>query len=246
MDEFPLQLATIRKFLPTAKNRPTCAARGSMTDKRYANLWIINRTARSPPAHHRNRPILAALSPDSTRIAYLSDADGKQQSISAGWIPARPPASPISRKRLTPSPGPRRKMLSFSSFSRQRPAHRDLPALLRRKMGGARHGLRPPRLSLQRHRYLKPGFMQVFVVSAEGGAPRQVTNGNFPTVARMGSFRAAWSPDSKFLLVSANRHPESDHELSRHRSLRIQRSDGALRALTNRKGPTMLPAFRPR
>ncbi len=98
--------------------------------------------------------------------------------------------------------------------------------------------------------------MQVFVVSAEGGAPRQVTNGNFPNGGNeWGPSRAAWSPDSKFLLVSANRHPESDHEGFDTEVYEFSVSDGALRALTNRKGPdnaspiakarTMLPAFRP-
>ena len=44
-------------------------------------------------------------------------------------------------------------------------------------------------------------------------------------------------PDGKFLLVSANRHPESDHEYFDTEVYEFAVSDGALRALTNRKGP---------
>ncbi len=94
--------------------------------------------------------------------------------------------------------------------------------------------------------YLKPGFMQVFVVSAEGGAPRQVTNGNFPNGGNEWSpTRPVWSPDSKFLIVSANRHPESDHEYVDTEIYEFSVSDGAVRALTNRKGPDDAPCISP-
>src|SRR5205823_7419644 len=86
--------------------------------------------------------------------------------------------------------------------------------------------------------YLKPGFMQVFVVSADGGAPRQVSNGNFPNGGNeFGPSRASWTPDGKFLLVSANRHAEADHEYFDTEVYEFGVGDGALRALTNRKGP---------
>jgi acylaminoacyl-peptidase len=94
--------------------------------------------------------------------------------------------------------------------------------------------------------YLKPGFMQVFVVSAEGGAARQVTNGNFPNGGNeFGATRASWSPDGKFLLISANRHPESDHEVFDTEVYEFNVSDGAFRALTNRKGPDNNPTVSP-
>ena len=88
--------------------------------------------------------------------------------------------------------------------------------------------------------------MQIFVVSADGGAPRQVTNGNFPNGGNeYGPNRATWTPDGKFLLVSANRHPESDHDTFDTEVYEFSVADGSLRALTNRKGPDNNPPSLP-
>ena len=38
--------------------------------------------------------------------------------------------------------------------------------------------------------YLKPGYSQIFVVSSEGGAPRQLTTGKFPHAPGVGDLAA--------------------------------------------------------
>jgi len=94
--------------------------------------------------------------------------------------------------------------------------------------------------------YLKPGYMQIFVVSAEGGSPRQISNGNFPNGGNeFGPSRASWTPDGKFLIVSVNRHPESDHAFFDDEVYEFSVADGSLRALTNRKGPDNSPVVSP-
>ena len=88
--------------------------------------------------------------------------------------------------------------------------------------------------------------MQVFVASAEGGAPGQVTNGNFPNGGNeFGPSRASWTPDGKYLIVSANRHPESDHKYFATVVCEFNVSDGSMRLLTNRKGPDSSPEVSP-
>jgi len=52
-------------------------------------------------------------------------------------------------------------------------------------------------------------------------------------------------PDGKFLLVSANRHAESEHEYLDTEIYEFNIADGALRALTNRKGPDANPDVSP-
>src|SRR2546427_8094616 len=94
--------------------------------------------------------------------------------------------------------------------------------------------------------YLKPGYSQVFVVSAEGGAARQVTTGDFPNGGSVfGPNRAVWTPDGKYLLVAANRHAESEHVFMDTEVYEFSVADGAVRALTNRKGPDNAPAISP-
>ena len=252
MDEFQLQIATDPQISPDGKK--IVYVRGfadSMTDKRYANLWIINADGSD------HRPISTGnrtdgsprWSPDGTRIAYLSDADGKQQ-IYVRWMDSGQTAR-ITNLEEGPDAiawSPDGKMLSFSSLVRGKGPHiADLPTA----PPGAKWA--EPATAYDRlvYRfngagYLKPGFMQVFVVSAEGGAPRQVTNGNFPNGGNEWSpTRPVWSPDGKFLIVSANRHPESDHEYVDTEVYEFSVSDGAVRALTNRKGPDDAPCVSP-
>src|SRR5439155_448191 len=57
--------------------------------------------------------------------------------------------------------------------------------------------------------------------------------------------RADWTPDGKYLIISANRHPESDHAYFDTEVYEFSVADGALRALTNRKGPDNSPEVSP-
>jgi dipeptidyl aminopeptidase/acylaminoacyl peptidase len=244
MDEFQLQLATDPQISPDGKKIVYVRRFADpMTDKRYSNLWIIN----SDGTDHRaittgNRSDASPRwSPDGTRIAYLSDADGKQQ-VYIRWMDSGQSAR-ITNLEQSPDAiawSPDSKMLSFSSLVLGKGPHlADLPAA----PSGAKWADPPAAYDRLVYRfngagYLKPGFMQVFVVSADGGAPRQITNGNFPNGGNeFGPTRASWSPDGKFLLVSANRHPESDHEYFDTEVYEFSVADGALRALTSRKGP---------
>ena len=94
--------------------------------------------------------------------------------------------------------------------------------------------------------YLKPGFMQLFVVSADGGFPRQITTDNFANGGNeFGPNRAAWSSDGGSLIVSANRHPESDHAYFDTELYQFNLADGSARALTKRKGPDNSPVISP-
>src|SRR2546422_872781 len=54
--------------------------------------------------------------------------------------------------------------------------------------------------------YLKPGYTQLFVVPAEGGAARQISTGKFQHGgAAWRASEAVWTPDSKYLIMAANR-----------------------------------------
>src|SRR5258706_14878868 len=82
MDEFQLQLAADPQISPDGKKIVYLRRSADpMTDKRYANLWIINADGSDHrPLTTGNRSDSSPRwSPDSTCVAYLSDADGKQQ-----------------------------------------------------------------------------------------------------------------------------------------------------------------------
>src|SRR6266852_4421402 len=252
MDEFQFQLATDPQISPDGKKIVyVLRFADPMTDKRYANLWIINAdgTDHRPPSSGNHSYASPRWSPDGTRIAFLSDVDGKQQ-IYVRWMDSGQIAR-ITNLEQSPDAiawSPDGRMISFSSLVLGKGPHlADLPTA----PSGAKWADPPTAYDRLVYRfngsgYLKPGFMQVFVVSAEGGAPRQVTNGNFPNGGNeFGPTRAAWSPDGKFVIVAANRHPESDHEVFDTEVYEFSVSDGALRALTNRKGPDNSPSASP-
>lgn len=250
MDEFQIQLATDPQISPDGKQIVYVRRFADpMTDKRYSNLWIINADGSEHRAittgnHNDNSP---RWSPDGTRIAYLSDADGHSQ-IYVRWMDSGQTAR-ITDLEQSPEAiewSPDGKMLSFSSLVLGKGPHlADLPS----PPAGAKWA--EPATAYDRlvyrfngARYLKPGFMQIFVVSAEGGAPRQVSSGNFPNGGNeFGANRATWTQDGKSLLISANHHPESDHDTFDTEVYEFSLTGGPGHALTNRKGPDNSPVI---
>jgi len=252
MDEFQIQLPTDPQISPDGKKIVYVRRFADpMTDKRYSNLWIINAdgTDHRPLTSGNRSDVSPRWSPDGMRLAYLSDTDGKQQ-IYIRWMDTGQTAR-ITNLEQAPDAinwSPDGKMLSFSALvSGKGPHLADLPA----PPSGAKWADPPAAYNRLVYRfngtgYLKPGYMQIFVVDSEGGAPRQVTNGNFPNGGNeFGPSRAAWTPDGKYLVVSVNRHPESDHEYLDTEVYEFSVADGSLRALTNRKGPDNSPVVSP-
>jgi len=250
MDEFRIQFPTDPQISPDG--RKIVYVRNfadSITDRRYSNLWVIN----SDGTDHRalttgNRTDMSPRwSPDGTRLAYLSEADGKTQ-IYIRWMDSGQTARITNSEQ---SPGgiawsPDGKSLSFSAFvAGKGPRLADLPA----PPPGAKWADPPAAYDQLVYRfngpgYLKPGHRQLFVVSAEGGAARQLTTDGFPNGGdELSPNRAIWTPDGKYLLVSINRHPESDHEYFDTDVCEVAVSDGTLRRLTNRRGPDDSPAI---
>jgi dipeptidyl aminopeptidase/acylaminoacyl peptidase len=252
MDEFQLQLPTDPQISPDGK-RIVYVRRFNdpMTDKRYANLWIINAdgTDHRPLTTGNRSDVSPRWSPDGLRLAYLSDADGKQQ-LYIRWMDTGQTAR-ITNLEQSPDAiawSPDGKMLSFSALVLGKGPHlADLPA----PPSGAKWADPPTAYDRLVYRfngsgYLKPGYMQIFVVDSEGGAPRQVTNGNFPNGGNeFGPNRASWTPDGKYLIASVNRHAESEHEYLDTEVYEFSVADGSLRPLTNRKGPDNSPQVSP-
>jgi dipeptidyl aminopeptidase/acylaminoacyl peptidase len=252
MDEFQLQLPSDPQISPDGRKIVYVRHFADpMTDRRYANLWIINADGSDHrPLTSGNRSDSSPRwSPDGLRLAYLSDADGKQQ-IYIRWMDSGQTAR-ITNVDEGPSAitwSPDGKMLSFSALVPGKAPHiADLPS----PPSGAKWAEPPTAYDRLVYRfngagYLKPGFMQLFVVSADGGSPRQVTTDNFANGGNeFGPNRAEWTPDGKYLLVSADRHPESDHAYFDTEVYEFSVADGAMRALTKRTGPDNSPALSP-
>ena len=252
MDEFNIQTATEPQISPDGKKIVYVRRfADAMTDQRYSNLWIVSadggdHRALTTGNHSDTQP---RWSPDGTRIAYVSDADGRPQ-IYVRWMDTGQTAriTDLDQAPEAVEWSPDGRMISFSALVLGKTPHiADLPS----PPAGAKWA--DPAMVYDRlvyrfdgRGYLKPGYSQIFVVPADAGAPRQVTSGDFPNGGdNFGSNRAAWTQDGKYLIVSANRHSEEEHAFFDTDVYEFSVADGAVRALTNRRGPDDSPNISP-
>src|SRR5437867_2359705 len=220
-------------------------------DKRRSNLWIIN----SDGSDHR--PLTTGnfsdtsprWSSDGTQIAYLSDRDGAAQ-IYRMWLDTGQTAKLTN---LENAPGgiawsPDGKWISFVAHVSEKPAS---IITMPQPPAGAKWA-EPARVidklvyRFNGPGYLKPGYSHVFVVPSDGGTPRQISSGDFQHGGI--GFRASdpvWTPDGKYLIMSANRRPDYELEPLDTEVYEFSVADGAVRALTNRKGPDNAPQVSP-
>ncbi len=214
-------------------------------DRSLANLWQIDVDS------GEERPVTsgpigvsgAVLAPDATRVAYTGQDDVGAQ-LFVTWLDV-PRTAQLTR--LAERPGnlawsPDGRWLAFSMLV---PAEAPTMGKLPRKPERAEWAA-PPEV-VERAVYRNDGsgkrphgFVQVFVISADGGSPRQLTFGEFDHENGI-----AWSADSKALYISANRNPDWETDVLNTDIYRLDVASGDIVALTERKGPDYAPAASP-
>jgi acylaminoacyl-peptidase len=250
LDVFNFQLATDPQISPDGK-RVVYVRQFSdiMGDQRHSNLWIINvdgsdHRALTTGNHNDSSP---RWSPDGTQVAFISNHDGSPQ-IYRRWMDSGETARVTN---LTNAPSgiawsPDGKWISFA-------AHVPAPAAHIGTLPSAPEGAKwaePAKVidklvyRFNGMGYLKPGYTHLFVVPADGGTPRQISQGNFQHGGlAFQAGEAVWTPDSKYLLLSANRHANPDKEPVNSEIYEFSVQDGSVKALTTRNGPDSEPAI---
>lgn len=223
------RIAFVRNFMDMKK------------DRRRSNLWVINvdGTDLRPLTTGDTNDTSPRWSPDGKRLLYLSRTDGSAQ-LYCRWMDsgqtARLTQTATDPAGLAWSPDGKSIAFTMHVAEPQKP-YVELPA----KPDGAEWAEPFKMIQKVNYRfdgkgYLKDGYHHLFVLPAEGGTPRQVTNGPYDHRET-----PAWTPDGKSLIFFANRHPDGEYDPLNTEIYEVSLTDGAIKALTDRQGPDAFP-----
>jgi len=215
-------------------------------DRQRSNIWLVDKDGQrlrqlTNGGWRDSEPV---WSPDSKRIAFLSDRDGTTQ-LYTMWMDTREVAQLTHLER---APGgfkwsPDGKQLAFTARVP------DVEPILSIKMPRRPEGAEwaKPVTVIDRLSWradgtgpTERGFAHVFVVDAStGGTPRQLTTGKYNHTA------FNWSADGKTVFVAGIRKPDAEYLRGDSEIYAITTATGELRTLTDRKGPDREPVPSP-
>ncbi|MDN3379512.1 MULTISPECIES: S9 family peptidase [unclassified Pseudoalteromonas] len=215
------------------------------SDRKVSNIWSVNSSSKQlqPLTSGVHMDYSPVLSPDETRLAFISTRDGSSQ-IYVKWLNTGAVAK-ISN--LTQSPGnltwsPNSKKLVFSQFV---PAASASPVSLPGKPKGANWAEPAKYIDDVYYRadgggYTKKGFRHLFEISATGGNANQLSSGDFDHGGPV-----SFSKDGDSLYFSANRHTDYLFKQTNSEIYKLDLQSAEIIQITDRLGPDGQPMVSP-
>ena len=216
-----------------------------MTDRARRGIWLVDIATgeQSPLAAGDNTNIAPRWSPDGRRLAYVSaNKDGAQ--LFVRWMETGRVAK-LANLEQAPNDvawSPDGKTLALTMLCPEDP--KPLGSRLSPPDGAS---WAAPLKIIDRVTYradgegfLKPGHRHLFVVSADGGPPRQITFGRFDDAGPI-----SFTGDGKGVLFATNRADNWERDPQESEIYQVDLASGGLSRLTHRVGPDLSPTVSP-
>jgi dipeptidyl aminopeptidase/acylaminoacyl peptidase len=212
-----------------------------VNDSRKNELYIMD--ADGTKNRFFSKGSSASWSPDGTRIAYMAQGEPSGSQIFIKYKNTEG-ATQITRVEKTPSNikwSPDGKYIAFNMLV---PFNDTWSIKMPEKPKGAKWTDNPKvvtKMNYKRDRvgYLEEGFIHVFIVSSDGGTPRQITQGNWNHNG------IEWTPDGKEILFTSLRVEEAEYEYRQSNIYAVHVETSQIRQLTNRNGIDSSPVVSP-
>ncbi len=223
-------------------------------DRWVPELWIVNADGT------RNRFLTKGSSPvwspDGTRIAFVGGDGDDGRQILVRWMDEEGATSQITRGGPTPRDLHWSPDSSRIAFTRMVPAPEtwDLPSMPAPPPGA--EWTKTPRIVRRMHfrqdrvGFLEEGFRHLFVVPADGGAARRLTEGAWHVGSRgaVGLDYGAgmdWTPDGSGIVFDASREEDADLRYRESHLHFVELATGSVRQITTERGPWSGPVVSP-
>jgi dipeptidyl aminopeptidase/acylaminoacyl peptidase len=209
-----------------------------MADRPRSTLWLVDTETglQTPIATGPGSHLAPRWSPDGKRLAYVSSSEGGHSQIFVRWMQTGEAARVTD---LTQAPSelawsPDGRSIAFIMLvPEQKPRLGSAPE----KPDGATWAepltvITDVTYRVDGEGYLTPGYTHAFVVSADGGSPRQLTFGPYNEDGPL-----SWTTDSHSVLLSGNHNDNWRLDRVTSQIYRVAVADGAVTTLVNRPGP---------
>ena len=216
-----------------------------LNDKWESALWMVNADGA------RNRFLVAGSgaewSPDGTRIAYVAKGEPTGQQLYVRYMDDEGAVTQVTRVGDAPISlrwSPDGKTIAFVMNVPRKTDNPFARVAIPAAPKGAKWTETPKvvtDLAWRRDREgpTDDGQRHIFVVPAEGGTARQLSNGDWDHGV------PNWTPDGRSLLFSALRIPDAQMTWRESEVYAVDVANGAIRQLTHRKGPDTNPVASP-
>lgn len=216
-----------------------------MVDAQRTNLWTVSLdgTKHMPLISSKDSHYGAVFSPNGSKMAYLSGKEGATQIYvrdMASGMTAR--VTDVAMRPNSLSFSPDGQQLAFAMFTPSKPKSLFSLSFKPKDATWADDAQYIDQTLFQRDGagMNRPGNMQVYVVPAFAGTPRQITSGDFDYGGQL-----MWTQSGSHIVMSANVRADSDFDIFNSDLLSVNVKDGSVTKLTDSTGPESNPSLSP-